>query len=345
MKAFFTSTLNILILAVGIIGLLCILYAWGLPPFSSAIMTTDNAYVQGFVTTLAPEVDGHVAQVNVTDYQRVKKGELLLLIDDRIYRQKLNQAVAQLKMKQATLDASYRQEDATRAQIFSAQSAFERAKADWDRIQPLTKQGYQTQSQYDAQKDTFDSAQANLNVAQQNLKTLLTNREGMVADVENAQAALKLAQINEDYTRIYAPFDGRMGAVNVRRGQYVAPGTQLFAIVPDEVWITANYKENQLANMKIGQPVTFNVDALDHLRMTGYVERISPAAGAEFAVLKPDNATGNFTKIVQRIPVRIHINPNQPGLDRIAPGMSVETHVDTSKPGDYQITPNVPESN
>lgn len=343
MKAFFTSALNIAVILIGIIGLLCILYAWGLPPFRSATMVTDNAYVKGFVTNLAPQVAGDVTQVNVKDYQRVKKGELLVQIDERIYRQKLDQAKASLAMKKAALADSYEQEKMAQAQIFSNQAALKKATADWDRVQPLTSQGYQTQSQYDMTKANLDAAQANLEVAKQKLQSVLTSRVGQKADVAGAEAALELAQIDLDYTHIYAPFDGRAGEVGVKLGQYVTAGTQLMAIVPDEIWIVANYKETQLNHMKIGQPVLFTVDALAHKRMTGRVERFSPAAGTEFAVLKPDNATGNFTKVVQRIPVRIHIDPNQDGLDRLVPGMSVITHVDTSKPGTVQLEYNQPE--
>jgi len=344
MRAFFASALNIIVIILGIFGLLCILYAWSLPPFRSAIMTTDNAYVKGFVTNLAPQVSGLVTEVNLKDFQRVKKGDLLVQIDVRPYQQKLDQAKATLAVKKAALADSYEQEKMAQAQIFSDESALKKAEADWNRVKPLTKQGYQSQSQYDTIKASLDEAQANLDVARQKLQSVLTSRAGQIADVQGAEAAVELAQLDLGYTHIYAPFDGRAGEIGVRLGQYVSPGTQLLALVPDEVWITANYKENQLDNMKIGQPVSFTVDALNHKRMTGYVERFSPAAGTEFAVLKPDNATGNFTKVVQRIPVRIHIDPNQAGLDRLAPGMSVVTSVDTSKPGTEQITDNQPAS-
>jgi len=340
MKNFFKSITNIVIIIIGFIGILGILYAWGLPPFTSAIMTTDNAYVKGDVTNLAPQVAGNVVQVTVKDFQKVKQGELLVQIDDRIYRQKLHQAIATLDTKKAALDSSYRQEDSAKSQIFSAKAALQKAKADWDRVQPLTRQGYQSQSQSDASRASYDQAQADYSVAEQNLKTILANRAGLVADIAGAEAAVELAQLDLGYTHIYAPVNGRVGEVGVKLGQYVSVGTQLMAVVPDDIWITANYKETQLNNMKIGQPVSFTVDALQHKRMTGYVERFSPASGSEFAVLKSDNATGNFTKVVQRIPVRIRLTPNQDGLDRLVPGMSVITSVDTAKPGIIPTTDN-----
>jgi len=333
MANFFKSVTNIVIIIIGCIGILGILYAWGLPPFTSAVMVTDNAYVKGDVTNLAPQVAGNVVQVNVKDFQKVKKGELLAQIDERSYRQKLHQAIASLDTAKAALDSSYRQEDAAKSQIFSANAALQKARADWDRVQPLARQGYQSQSQSDATRAAYDKAQADYSVSEQNLKTILANRAGLVADIAGEEAAVELAQIDLGYTHIYAPVDGRVGEVGVKLGQYVSVGTQLMAVVPDDIWITANYKETQLNNMKIGQPVSFTVDALNHKRMTGYVERFAPASGSEFAVLKSDNATGNFTKVVQRIPVRIRIAPNQDGLDRLVPGMSVITSVDTSKPG------------
>jgi multidrug resistance efflux pump len=150
--------------------------------------------------------------------------------------------------------------------------------------------------------------------------------------VQGAEAAVHLAEIDLQNTRIVAPQDGRLGEIGARVGQYVSAGTQLLAVVPEKIWVVANFKETQLPGMKVGQPVTLQVDALEHARLSGHIEQFSPAAGSEFTVLKADNATGNFTKVAQRVPVRIAIDPNQDLAERLAPGMSVEVSVNTEAP-------------
>ncbi|WP_156503112.1 HlyD family secretion protein, partial [Tistrella mobilis] len=172
-------------------------------------------------------------------------------------------------------------------------------------------------------------AEAAVEVAKQDLQSVIVGRGTLDAAVEAARAAVRLARIDLDNTRITAPVDGRMGEIGVRLGQYVTAGTQLAAIVPADRWIIANFKETQLSGMRPGQPVSFTVDALPGQSFRGRIERFSPATGSEFAVLKPDNATGNFTKVAQRLPVRIAIDGDQPALDGLAPGLSVVVRVDT----------------
>lgn len=173
-------------------------------------------------------------------------------------------------------------------------------------------------------------AQAGAAISRENVTTAQVGRGSAVAGVENARAATELARINLQNTRILAPQAGRLGEVGVRVGQYVTPGTQLMSIVPDQVWIVANFKETQMAGIRVGQPATIRVDALNRAVIHGHVERLSPAAGSEFSVLRPENAVGNFTKIAQRIPVRIRLDPNQALVERLSPGMSVTVSVDTS---------------
>ena len=158
----------------------------------------------------------------------------------------------------------------------------------------------------------------------------VVGRDSLAAAVENAQAAVRLAQIDLANTRIVAPRAGRLGEIGVRQGQYVTAGTQLMGLVPDVVWVTANMKETQMKNIRVGQPVEITVDALGGQTLRGHVERIAPAAGSEFSVIRPDNATGNFTKVAQRIPVRIRIDPGQAAAQRLAPGMSVVARVNTA---------------
>ncbi len=177
-------------------------------------------------------------------------------------------------------------------------------------------------------------AQASLEISRQDLQTVIVNRGSLEASVANAEAAIELARIDLSNTRVTAPRDGQLGQIGVRLGAYVNSGAQLMALVPDRLWIIANMKETQMANVRLGQPVTFSVDALDHQKMQGRVQRISPAAGSEFSLLPADNATGNFVKIAQRIPVRIVVDPDQPQAKRLRPGMSVVVSIDTRQSGE-----------
>jgi multidrug resistance efflux pump len=333
-------------LAVGLVGLGIILYAWRLPPFTSAIEMTENAYVRGQVTIIAPQLAGYVAEVPVQDFATVKKGDLLLRIDDRIFTQKLEQARAGLAAQRAALANSDQSRAAAEARlraavanVASAEAALRTAEANWGRIEPLRERGVVSQTSTDQSHQALDQARAAItatnaavDVARQDVQTAIVNRQSLVAAVEGAEAAVHLAEIDLSNTRITAPQDGRLGEVQARLGQYVSAGTQLMALVPDQVWVIANFKETQLAGMRTGQPVSFTVDALRHARMTGTIERFSPAAGSEFSVIRPENATGNFIKIAQRVPVRIAVDPGQPLAERLAPGMSVVVSVDTSRP-------------
>ncbi len=331
-------------LAVGLVGLGIILYAWRLPPFASAIEMTENAYVRGQVTIIAPQLAGYVAEVPVQDFATVRKGDLLLRIDDRIYAQKLEQARAGLAAQRAALANSDQSRAAAEARlraavanVASAEAALRTAEANWGRIEPLRERGVVSQTSTDQSQQALDQARAAItatnaavDVARQDVQTAIVNRQSLVAAVEGAEAAVHLAEIDLSNTRITAPQDGRLGEVQARLGQYVSAGKQLMALVPNQVWIVANFKETQLAGMRTGQPVSFTVDALRHALLTGTIERFSPAAGSEYSVIRPDNATGNFIKIAQRVPVRIAVDPGQPLAERLAPGMSVVVSVDTS---------------
>lgn len=327
-----------------LIGVVLVLWAWKLPPFTSGVQNTDNAYVRGQVTVIAPQVTGYVTAVNVQDFQTVKQGDLIATIDDRIYRQKLEQAQAALHAAQAQLANSAQTQTSARgsvaqteASIAGAQAAVTKAQADFDRAQTLFRGGWVAQAQVDVARSSLRAAQAQLaaaraqqGIAQTGVTTAVVGRGALEAQVESAQAAVHLAEIDLANTRIVAPRAGRLGEISVRQGQQVAVGTQLTALVPDRIWVTANFKENQLADIRPGQPATLRVDALGGRTLTGHVERIAPATGSEFSVIRPDNATGNFTKVAQRVPVRIALDPDQAGLDRLAPGMSVVAHVDTT---------------
>jgi multidrug resistance efflux pump len=330
---------------VALIGVLIVLYAWDLPPFRSAIESTENAMVRGQVTIISPQLSGYIVEVDVQDFQRVTQGQLLLRIDDRIYQQRLAQARAQLATQRAALanfTQSQRTASATIAQnqaaVANAGAQAQRAQADLRRVEELAADGSLSARERDAARAAHAQAvaqtaqsRAALEISRQNLKTVDVNRASLEAAVANAEAAVKLAEIDLANTRITAPRDGQLGQVTVRLGAFVNAGAQLTALVPQTMWVVANMKETQMANVRLGQPVTFTVDALNHAKMRGHVEQVSPATGSEFSVITPDNATGNFVKIAQRIPVRISIDPNQELAARLRPGMSVVTGIDTAK--------------
>jgi len=332
---------------VALTGVLIVLYAWELPPFHSTIESTENAMVRGQVTIISPQLSGYIVEVRVQDFQRVRQGDLLVRIDDRIYRQRLDQARAQLAAQRAALANSPQSLASAEATIAQNQAAVEnaraqaqRAQADLRRVEELAADGSLSARERDAARaahatSSSGTAQATaaLEISRQALRTVSVNREGLAASVENARAAVQLAEIDLSNTRIVAPRDGQLGQVTVRQGAFVNAGAQLTALVPDQMWVVANLKETQIANIRIGQPVRFTVDALNHAPMQGHVERISPAAGSEFSVITADNATGNYVKIAQRIPVRIAIDPNQALAQRLRPGMSVVVSVDTKVAG------------
>ncbi|MES2529496.1 MAG: HlyD family secretion protein [Pseudomonadota bacterium] len=340
--------------------LLCVglvLYAWRLPPFQTSTETTENAYVRGMVTIVAPKVDGYVAEVEVQDYMEVKAGQVLVKLDDRIYRQKLEQArsalaaqeanlanTAQARLsREAAIGSTQAQIASAQAQLLNARAQLSRAQSDMRRATPLAQDGSLSQRERDQTEAALHQAEATLKqaeatsqqtqagraVATQDLRTVIVNRSAVEASVESARAAVKLAEIDLENTQIRAPRDGHVGEVGVKLGQYVTPGTQLMAVVPSQIWVVANFKEAQTARMAAGQPAHFHVDALADARLTGHVERISPATGSEFSVIKQDNATGNFTKIPQRLSVRIAVDPDQAIAQRLRPGMSVVVSVDT----------------
>lgn len=351
LKKIFTPV-TLIVLMAGLTGLGMVFYAWRLPPFSSSVEMTDNAYVRGYVTMLSPQVSGYVVDVAVKDYQDVKQGDILVRVDDRSYVQKLAQAKSTLEGQKASLANSDQKENAARANISSSQASIESAQAALkqaqlasDRQDNLTKSGVGTSSTQEEAHATLEKAKAALmqakaalEVSNQDLQTIIVNRSSLEAAVTSAEASVQLAEIDLDNTVIRAPRDGKVGEVGARVGQYVAAGTQLMAIVPADVWVIANFKETQLAGMQVGQPVSISVDALQRKQINGHVERFSPAAGSEFSVIKPDNATGNFVKIAQRIGVRVSIDPGQEVAGELTPGMSVVVRVDKSKSPDAAET-------
>lgn len=320
-------------------GVLLVLHAWRLPPFSNDVVRTENAYVRGQVTIISPQVAGYVTSVPVQDFQGVEAGQLLATIDDRIYRQRLEQARAALHSAQAQQSARGTVEQ-NAASVQGAETQLARTRADNGRIEQLAPQGWVTKAQVDASHAALRAAEAavaqaraQVGIARTGVTSAVVGREGLAAAVESAQAQVELARIDLDNTRIVAPTGGRLGEIGVRQGQQVGTGTQLMALVPERLWVVANLKETQMENIRVGQRATLSVDALGGAELTGRVSEIAPATGSEFSVIRTDNASGNFTKVPQRVPVKILPDAGQPLLERLRPGLSVVARIDTRGSG------------
>ena len=307
------------------------------------IETTDDAYVKADYTTVAPKVAGYVRQVLVNDNDVVKSGQVLARIDDRDFQAALSQARADLKAAEAAIaniDAQIALQQSVigqaRATIDASQASLDFAVSDAARSARLITSGAGTQSRAEQTQSARDQAaaaverdRAALVAAENKVPVLRSQREQAVAERDRAAAATHQAELNLSYTDIVAAVDGTVGARSIRVGQYVTSGTQLMAVVPlHAVYVVANFKETQLTYVRPGQSVEIKIDSFPDMSIKGHVDSVSPASGLEFSLLPPDNATGNFTKIVQRIPVKIVIDDEAlSGLLRS--GMSVEPEVDT----------------
>jgi membrane fusion protein (multidrug efflux system) len=315
-------------------------YWWSTGRF---IERTDDAYVGGNVTVLAPHVPGFVSQIRVADNQYVKAGNLLVTLDDRDYRAKLAHAEAAVQRQQATLANLHAQYELQQSMIGQAEAALASAKAaeifaaqEASRYRALaaTSYGSVQNDQKTAAADrvaqaAVAAAEASLAAARQKLAVLDTESAETQADLAQAEADLNTAQLDVGYTEIRSPIDGYVGDRGAQIGAYVTTGTNLLSIVPAHgLWVDANFKEDQLAGMRTGQPVTIVADVLPGRTFQGHVVSLAPATGAVFAVIPPENATGNFTKIVQRVPVRIAIADGDGTLGVLRAGLSVTASVD-----------------
>lgn len=309
--------------------------------------STDDAYVDGDVTLIVPKVAGYVAELRGGDNRAVAKGDILLRIDDRDYRAKVAEARAQVAARMAQLiQVEDRQAVQTAliaqsgATISAARADVIRAKADFERTQRLVKDDFVSRQRFDVTAADAAKAQASLSgsgaglqAAQRQVAVLASEKVMVQAQMEQAKAALTLADSDLDATVIRAPVDGVIGNRAVRDGQYVRPGQALMAVVPlQRVWIDANFKETQLARIKPGQKVTIKVDAFAGQSIEGRIDSFAPATGAKFSLLPAENATGNFTKVVQRIPVRILPVDGHALQGALRPGLSVVVTVDTRAP-------------
>ncbi|MCK1621070.1 HlyD family secretion protein [Bradyrhizobium sp. 159] len=305
--------------------------------------STDDAYVKADSTIVAPKVSGYIAEVLVNDNQPVKVGQLLAKIDDRDFRTALDQAEADVAAAKAAirnLDAQLALQQEIIAQgtadVASAEANLKFAQEEQARYDGLMRSGsgtvqraQQTDSALRASNAQLQRAKSGLLAAERKVDVLVTERARAVAQHDRTRALQQQAALNLSYTGITAPVEGTVGARALRVGQFVQAGTQLMAVVPlDAVFVVANFKETQLTYVRSGQPVELTIDSFRGTRLRGHVDSLSPASGLEFALLPPDNATGNFTKIVQRVPVKIVLDDRRlAGL--IRPGMSAEPAVNT----------------
>jgi membrane fusion protein, multidrug efflux system len=305
---------------------------------------TDDAYVGGDVTPISPHISGFIAEIAVKDNQLVKAGQLLVRLDERDVRAAADHADAILEQRTAALSSLRAKYDLQQATIQQASADLdakvahaEFAKVDAERYRTLARSN--DGSQQDAQRTTaldqaarasVASAQAALAAAKQQLSVLSADIDAATADVAQATADLQTARLNLGYAEIRAPIDGYVGNRAAQVGAYVAQGTYLLTVVPAHgLWVDANFKEDQLARMEAGQPATITADTLPGHVFHGHLQSLAPATGAVFSVIPPENATGNFTKIVQRVPVRIALDDDDAALIKIRPGLSTIATVDT----------------
>ena len=319
---------------------------WDIWVGAATVQTTDDAYVRADISRLASRVAGEVLTVAVTDFQRVKAGDLLIQIDPADYQAQVAQAEAGVGAAKAALDNLANQVELQYATIAQAEAQRVSALAietetseEQVRQQSLEHTDAGTRQKLEQAVAAYAKAQADVKASaaiiaaqRHQLEVLGGTKQQRAADLLGAQAALAAAKLRLGYTKIVAPFDGIVSERQVQPHDYVNIGSSLINVVPlPKVYVIANYKETQLTRVKPGQAVDIDIDTFSGQTLHGRVERISPASGSQFALLPPDNATGNFTKVVQRIPVRIELDPGQPLIERLLPGMSATTSIHTDR--------------
>ena len=335
--------LPVVVLALGVSGGW---YWWNVLRF---LQSTDDAYVQSDITLISPKVEGYIKEVRVGDNQEVAEGSVLFVIDDRDFAAKLAQAEAAVAAEEAII-ATYENRlklqqamiEQAAATVQSAEADLARAQQDHKRYSALVTTDFASrqrfeQAETDARKGEAAVAKSRAAFAaeQSQLAVLRSQQREEEAKLQQAHAALRLARNDLENTVIRAPVSGVAGNRAGQVGQYVKAGTQLLSLVPlSRVYVTANFKETQLTGMRPGQLTEVSVDAYPDLILDGRIESFAPASGAQFSLLPPDNATGNFTKIVQRVPVRIALPANNPLTGRLRPGLSVTVTIDTRNAGE-----------
>jgi membrane fusion protein (multidrug efflux system) len=328
-------------------ALICAVGGWAAYSWATDwrwVESTDDAYVEGEITPIAPRVSGHVVELHAEDNRPLDAGALLVRIDDRDYRARVEAAAADLAARRGALvEIDHRiavqetQISQSGASVAAARAELERARADHDRTTRLVRDDFVSRQRFDSTRADAAKAEASLagsgaqaQGARRQLSVLLSERAVAIAQIEAAKAALDLAQVDLDSTVIRAPVRGVVGNRAVREGAYVRPGQALLSLVPlESVWIDANFKETQLGRIRPGQRARIHVDAFPDADVDGVVDSFAPASGARFSLLPAENATGNFTKVVQRVPVRIRLPADNALAGRLRPGLSVVVRVET----------------
>jgi len=336
-----------IVLALGAPLVLCgLLGAYRMETHSG--QTTNDAYIGADYTVLAPRVAGQISELLVDDNAQVHAGQLLARIDDRDYVAAVDAARADVAVAQATVAsaaAALAQQQSVIAQAQAALSAARAARvfarSDYERYADLARHGagsvqnaQQARARIDTAAAEVERQEAALQAARQQVNLLQAQRQHADATLQRGNAALESARLSLSWTRIEAPVDGMVGQRSLRVGAYVTPGTPLLAVVPlKQAYVVANFQETQLEGVQAGQGADIRVDTFPDHVLHGTVDSVAPATGVTFAALAPDNATGNFTKVVQRLPVKIRLDPGQPGLDRLRVGMSVEATLHAGEEG------------
>ena len=326
-------------IVIGVLALILVGFGARQLAFGRHHVVTDNAQVEGHIVPVLARVSGYVTEVDAVENVAVKSGATLVVLDDRDYRAKLAQSEADLAAATATAGVrasgrsgqSQAQLAAARAAVVQAEANDRRAQADRERIRSLAPRGIVSSQQLDAAEAAASATAAQLQAARDQVTAAEAGVRNAGAREAAAVASRDQAALQLSYTRIVAPSDGVVSRKNVEVGQLVQPGQPLMSVVPlDDVWVVANFKETEIRNVTPGDRATIEVDSYPGRRFAGKVESLSPATGARFSLLPPDNATGNFTKVVQRIPVRIRLDGAQDPAHPLRPGMSVKATVTTS---------------
>jgi membrane fusion protein (multidrug efflux system) len=339
---------TVLFIVLAILALVGIGYGIRWLVYGRYIESTDDAYLRADSVTVSPRVNGYIDQIYVIDNQIVKAGDPLVRIDLRNYKALLSQQDATVDARAADIQAAESQitqqeaaVEQARAQLVGAEANAIYARDESDRYKGLRDQGVETDERYQQAVNERNQtaaavlgAQAGIKVAERQLVTLRSQMNQTRAQLEAAKASSNTAKLNLDDTLVRASIDGRIGDKTAQVGQFVQPGTRLMSVVPvQNVYLVANFKETQVRHMKVGQKATVKVDAVGSTEIPGVIESFAPGTGAQFALLPPENATGNFIKIVQRVPVRIRLMPSKDIAPRLLPGLSVSVDIDTRTAG------------
>ena len=333
-----------LFIVLGVVALVGIGYGVRWLVYGRYIESTDDAYLRADAVTVAPRVSGYIDQVYVVDNQMVRAGDPLLRIDARNYQAALSQQDATVEARNADINAADNQlaqqeaaVEQAQAQLVGTEANAKYAREEAERYKGLRDAGVETDERYaqavNERNQTAAAvlgAQASVKVAQRQLQTLRSQVAQAHAQLQAARASANTARLNLEDTIVRASIAGRIGDKTAQLGQFVQPGTRMMSVVPvQDVYLVANFKETQVRDMRVGQQATVTVDAIGDGDIPGVIDSFAPGTGAQFALLPPENATGNFIKIVQRVPVRIRLKPAKDIAARLLPGLSVRVEVDT----------------